>query len=213
MNSEGGKWRIRLRKGLGSRYWEELVLAIIGEQFDVGDEICGAVISVRPAEDVLSVWTKTADNLEATTQIRDQLRRILHLPANIPMDYKKHQDTPSTKPANPNTATNSTTTAAATAPAQGAMPRQHMYVMLRAQLSVCRAACSRDTDAMMSSSVPPPRREWGQSVTAEVTAEKEAGAPHHWDRRQHRNPGTAREGETTEWAKPRGPTRETSGGQ
>ena len=126
MNSEGGKWRIRLRKGLGSRYWEELVLAIIGEQFEVGDEICGAVINVRPAEDVLSVWTKSADNLEATTQIRDQLRRILHLPANIPMDYKKHQDTPSTKPANPNTAANTTSTAATTTPAQGATTRQHM---------------------------------------------------------------------------------------
>lgn len=34
---------IRLKKGLASHYWEEIVLAIIGEQFDVGNEICGAV--------------------------------------------------------------------------------------------------------------------------------------------------------------------------
>ena len=34
---------IRLKKGLASFYWEEIVLAIIGEQFDVGNEICGAV--------------------------------------------------------------------------------------------------------------------------------------------------------------------------
>lgn len=134
VNSQGGKWRIRLRKGLGSRYWEELVLAIIGEQFDVGDEICGAVISVRAAEDVLSVWTKTADNIEATTQIRDQLRRILHLPGNIPMDYKKHQDTPPTKPANASTASGG-----AAAPAQGATTRQHMYVIPAAAFA---CACS-----------------------------------------------------------------------
>ena len=34
---------IRLKKGLASSYWEEIILAIIGEQFDVGNEICGAV--------------------------------------------------------------------------------------------------------------------------------------------------------------------------
>ena len=33
---------VRLKKGLASRYWEDIVLAIVGEQFDVGHEICGA---------------------------------------------------------------------------------------------------------------------------------------------------------------------------
>ena len=40
--------RIRVpRKGLSSRCWENLVLAMLGEQFMVGEEICGAVVSVR----------------------------------------------------------------------------------------------------------------------------------------------------------------------
>ena len=38
---------IRLKKGLASRCWENLILAMLGEQFVVGDEICGAVISIR----------------------------------------------------------------------------------------------------------------------------------------------------------------------
>ena len=46
-NRHGGKWIIRLKKGLASRCWENLVLAMLGEQFMVGDEICGAVISLR----------------------------------------------------------------------------------------------------------------------------------------------------------------------
>jgi len=50
---KGGKWIVRLKKGLASKYWEELILAIIGEQFDVGQEICGAVISIRGGEDIL----------------------------------------------------------------------------------------------------------------------------------------------------------------
>lgn len=47
MNRYGGKWIVRLRKGLASRCWENLVLAMLGEQFMVGEEICGAVVSVR----------------------------------------------------------------------------------------------------------------------------------------------------------------------
>lgn len=46
-NKQGGKWMLRLKtKGLTSRYWEELVLAIIGEQFDVGHEICKSAFSL-----------------------------------------------------------------------------------------------------------------------------------------------------------------------
>lgn len=69
-NLNGGKWIVRLRKGLASRYWEDLVLALIGDQFDVGDEICGAVISVRPTEDILSVWNKTATEQAVNLKIR-----------------------------------------------------------------------------------------------------------------------------------------------
>nr|XP_033933380.1 eukaryotic translation initiation factor 4E type 2-like isoform X2 [Pseudochaenichthys georgianus] len=46
-NRGGGKWIIRLRKGLASRFWENIVLAMVGEQFMVGEEICGAVVSIR----------------------------------------------------------------------------------------------------------------------------------------------------------------------
>lgn len=61
----GGKWIIRLRKGLASRCWENLILAMLGEQFMVGEEICGAVVSVRfqvkPKADTLScTWSLTA---------------------------------------------------------------------------------------------------------------------------------------------------------
>lgn len=58
-NKRGGKWIVRLKKGVADRYWEDLLLAIVGDQFmEAGDEVCGAVLSVRSGEDVLSVWTK-----------------------------------------------------------------------------------------------------------------------------------------------------------
>ncbi|CAM2703718.1 unnamed protein product [Rotaria socialis] len=61
-NRLGGKWILRLKKGLSTRLWELLVLALIGEQFNVGKEICGIVCSIRPQEDLISIWTKTANN-------------------------------------------------------------------------------------------------------------------------------------------------------
>lgn len=58
-NKKGGKWVVRLKKGVADRYWEDLLLAIIGDQFaEASDEVCGAVLSVRSGEDVLNVWTR-----------------------------------------------------------------------------------------------------------------------------------------------------------
>lgn len=58
-NKKGGKFIVRLKKGVADRYWEDLLLAIVGDQFgEAGEEVTGAVLSVRSGEDVLSVWTK-----------------------------------------------------------------------------------------------------------------------------------------------------------
>ncbi|KAJ9586754.1 hypothetical protein L9F63_019653, partial [Diploptera punctata] len=91
-NQRGGKWIVRLRKGLASRCWENLVLAMLGEQFMVGEEICGAVVSIRYQEDIISVWNKTASDTSTTARIRDTLRRVLNLPPNTILEYKTHND-------------------------------------------------------------------------------------------------------------------------
>lgn len=90
-NKHGGKWIVRLRKGLASRCWENLILAMLGEQFMVGSEVCGAVISVRFQEDIISIWNRNAADQATTTRIRDTLKRVLNLPQNTIMEYKAHQ--------------------------------------------------------------------------------------------------------------------------
>lgn len=89
-NKDGGKWIVRLRKGLASRCWENLILAMLGEQFMVGSEVCGAVISVRFQEDIISIWNRNAGDQATTTRIRDTLKRVLNLPQNTIMEYKAH---------------------------------------------------------------------------------------------------------------------------
>ncbi|KAJ1964394.1 hypothetical protein IWQ62_002943 [Dispira parvispora] len=92
VNKNGGKWIVRLKKGIASRYWESLILAVIGDQFDVGDDICGVVLSIRNSEDILSVWNKSAQNGKINLTIRDTIKRVLNLPADTVMEYKAHND-------------------------------------------------------------------------------------------------------------------------
>lgn len=92
-NARGGKWIVRLPKGLASRYWEEVVLALIGGQFPgIPDgEICGVVVSIRYSEDILGVWNRTSSDRDLTERLRDAIKKVLQLPAYAPMEYKPHQ--------------------------------------------------------------------------------------------------------------------------
>jgi translation initiation factor 4E len=38
------------------------VLALVGDQLDYGDNICGAVLSIRFNEDIVSVWNRNASD-------------------------------------------------------------------------------------------------------------------------------------------------------
>ncbi|EEP79048.1 eukaryotic translation initiation factor 4E type 3 [Uncinocarpus reesii 1704] len=90
-NKKGGKWIVRLKKGVADRYWEELLLAMIGDQFaEASDEVCGAVLSVRSGEDVLSVWTRIDGG--RNIKIRETMKRLLNFPADTNIVWKSHDD-------------------------------------------------------------------------------------------------------------------------
>ncbi|GLT87414.1 hypothetical protein SLE2022_055000 [Rubroshorea leprosula] len=89
-NSKGGKWIIRFKKVVSGRFWEDLVLALVGDQLDYGDNICGAVLSIRFNEDILSVWNRDASDHQAVMALRDSIKRHLKLPHSYVMEYKPH---------------------------------------------------------------------------------------------------------------------------
>jgi translation initiation factor 4E len=83
-NMQGGKWILRLKKGVADRVWEELVLAVVGDQFEDGEEayaangaegeggglglgleICGVSISVRLNEDIVSLWNRVEADVKS----------------------------------------------------------------------------------------------------------------------------------------------------
>lgn len=91
-NKRGGKWTMRLKKGVADRYWEDLLLAMIGDQFaEASEEVCGAVVSVRSGEDVFSIWTKNDGG--RNVKIRETIKRILGLPQDTHLVWRSHDDT------------------------------------------------------------------------------------------------------------------------
>ncbi|KAJ2004441.1 hypothetical protein H4R26_002511 [Coemansia thaxteri] len=91
-NINGGKWMIRLKKGLAPRMWERLIMATVGDLSALGDQICGLVLSVRNTEDIISLWNKTAADAKTNYLIHNFMKHAMGLPAEAFMEYKAHND-------------------------------------------------------------------------------------------------------------------------
>ncbi|XP_076942215.1 eukaryotic translation initiation factor-like [Bidens hawaiensis] len=68
----------------------ETLMALIGEQFDEADEICGVVAAVRQWQDKLSLWTKNAANEAAQMSIGRKWKEITDVSDKI--TYNFHDD-------------------------------------------------------------------------------------------------------------------------
>ncbi|GFZ00592.1 eukaryotic translation initiation factor 4E [Actinidia rufa] len=80
--AKGGNWSMSFLKGKSDTSWLYTLLAMIGEQFDHGDEICGAIVNAR-AKDKISIWTKNAANETAQVSIGKQWKKFLDYNDNI----------------------------------------------------------------------------------------------------------------------------------
>lgn len=92
-NRGGGRLSVRVTKAASPRAFEDLCLALIGEQFDT-DDICGIACSVRVTENFLSIWLRHVDDKELLTRVEGVARRALDLPASAVVrdwSFKPHQ--------------------------------------------------------------------------------------------------------------------------
>ncbi|KAJ4849963.1 Eukaryotic translation initiation factor 4E-1 [Turnera subulata] len=88
--ANGGKWTMTFQKGKSDTCWLYTLLAMIGEQFDHGDEICGAVVSVRRGQEKIALWTKNASNEAAQLSIGKQWKEFLDY--NDTIGFIFHED-------------------------------------------------------------------------------------------------------------------------
>jgi len=97
---QGGKWVITMKSNpeLLDRCWSWLSMALVGEQIDERDEVCGAVVSVRHKIDRIQVWTRSKDNVETLNTIGKKLYKLLDLSnePTIGLEFQFHsEDRPS----------------------------------------------------------------------------------------------------------------------
>eukprot|EP01133_Synstelium_polycarpum_P000229 gene229-279_t len=87
-NQNGGKFVVKVRRNFTSKWWEDLLLAFIGEQLDAGDTINGIVISFRSADNsLIGIWNKDCNDAETKERIAASLRNLFRIEK---VDYKPH---------------------------------------------------------------------------------------------------------------------------
>eukprot|EP00455_Lapot_gusevi_P056781 TRINITY_DN951_c0_g1_i1.p1 TRINITY_DN951_c0_g1~~TRINITY_DN951_c0_g1_i1.p1 ORF type:complete len:203 (+),score=49.46 TRINITY_DN951_c0_g1_i1:78-686(+) len=93
-NLKGGKWNVLVYRNTNKTdaLWLYTLLALIGEELDADDEVTGAVLSPRRAQDKLAVWTRNAANEEAVMAVGRRLRSLLDLDPSIKLEYQVHAD-------------------------------------------------------------------------------------------------------------------------
>ncbi|XP_054166815.1 eukaryotic translation initiation factor 4E-1A-like [Oppia nitens] len=100
-NKEGGRWLFMVNKRQArpnqqnptvDELWLEVLLCLIGEAFgDDSDQICGAVVNVRPKMDKISIWTSSYRSEQSVLNIGRILKSRTGFQPNI--SYEAHNDT------------------------------------------------------------------------------------------------------------------------
>jgi len=64
---------MRVPKSHTNKYWEDLLMAMLGEQFRAENEINGLVISLKPNQDTISIWNKNGKDEKKVQMIKEDL--------------------------------------------------------------------------------------------------------------------------------------------
>ena len=93
-NEKGGKWSLLIPRASNKSdsSWLYTLLALIGEELDNEDELCGAVISPRRMSDKLAIWTKNADAQDVVMAIGKKLRQVLELSPGDKLEFFVHAE-------------------------------------------------------------------------------------------------------------------------
>ncbi|KAG0219893.1 DEAH-box ATP-dependent RNA helicase prp22 [Mortierella sp. NVP41] len=79
-NERGGAWNFRIAKASTPIVWRELLMALIGEQFEdtiaPGDEIFGLSVSARWSSDIFQIWNMNS-SLKENSTVMDKVTQIL----------------------------------------------------------------------------------------------------------------------------------------
>ena len=72
------------------RCWNWLAMVLVGEELEDGDEICGAVVSLRTKVDRIQLWTRSKEDVDKLNGIGKKLVKLLDVSEadNIGLDFQ-----------------------------------------------------------------------------------------------------------------------------
>jgi len=95
-NANGGKWVLTMKNNpqLLDRCWNWLAMALVGEDLDEGEEICGAVVSLRSKVDRIQLWTRSKDDIEKINGIGKKMVKVLDVSEadSIGLEFQYNSD-------------------------------------------------------------------------------------------------------------------------
>ena len=75
----GCQLEIKSQKQQTSKFWEDLILAMMGEQFEEENFIAGMVMKLKPQFDKIAIWMVDASNEKAIKSVKDKVIEILQV--------------------------------------------------------------------------------------------------------------------------------------
>lgn len=75
---EGARFTLKMPKSHSSKYWEDLLLAMIGEQMTEG-VVAGLVMNLKPQFDKIAVWITDCRDEKAMAQLKQDILKITQI--------------------------------------------------------------------------------------------------------------------------------------
>ena len=86
---DGGRWTIRTPKSHTAKFWEDLLLAMVGDQLDAPrGEILGAVLSLKFNNDTISIWHRNAKDEEINKKLKASLESHLEMTDDMRLEHE-----------------------------------------------------------------------------------------------------------------------------
>ena len=76
---DGGKWGVRIPKTHTNKYWEDLCLALIGDQFTDENEVNGVVLQLRAKDDQIHIWNRSGKDTSRIETLKIDIEDLLKL--------------------------------------------------------------------------------------------------------------------------------------
>ena len=97
---EGARFMMNLPKTHTSKYWEDLVIAMLGEQLGELNQVAGLVLILKPHGDKIAVWITNANDAESVEKLRKEIVNILKIEEKD-LVYQVFKEIEAKKPAKP----------------------------------------------------------------------------------------------------------------